>query len=116
MATERHPPMLSVVDYDAWSRGYMPPSEHILIDQLSYRGARVLMCSDWGKSGAIWIVTRNLKPLPRDIRKKMLDLIGEALDLQLETGSESASGLAQCDTASPARELSDATIQGKGKS
>jgi hypothetical protein len=26
------------VDYDAWNRGYMPPSEHVLIDKLAYRG------------------------------------------------------------------------------
>jgi hypothetical protein len=31
-------PVPSVVDYDAWRKGYMPPSEHILIDKLAYRG------------------------------------------------------------------------------
>lgn len=31
----------NVVDYDAWRRGYMPPSEHVLIDKLAHRGARV---------------------------------------------------------------------------
>jgi hypothetical protein len=39
------PPKLSVVDYDAWEKGYMPPSEHCLIDALSYRGAKVAMAS-----------------------------------------------------------------------
>lgn len=43
----------TVVDYDAWKRGYMPPSEHVLIDQLAYRGARVVMGSDFGDHGAL---------------------------------------------------------------
>jgi hypothetical protein len=55
------PPMLSVVDYDAWERGYMPPSEHVLIDQLSYRGARIVMSSDYGDS-AFWLVIRGKTP------------------------------------------------------
>ena len=56
--SERIGPVLSPVDYDAWERGYMPPSEHILIDQLAYRGARVIMSNDWGKEGAWWFVVR----------------------------------------------------------
>lgn len=55
-------PPATVVDYDAWKRGYTPPSEHILIDQLAYRGARVIMSSDWGAQGAVWVVVRNLNP------------------------------------------------------
>lgn len=55
------PPMLSVVDYGAWERGYMPPSEHVLIDQLSYRGARVVMSSDYGDV-AFWLVIRGKTP------------------------------------------------------
>ncbi len=31
----------SVVNYDAWNKGYRPPSEHELIHALSYEGARV---------------------------------------------------------------------------
>ena len=60
----------SVVDYDAWKRGYMPPTEHILIDQLAYRGARVIMMSDWGDKGAYWIVTRG-KTLSAAVRKQI---------------------------------------------
>ena len=53
-------PVLSVVDYDAWHKGYMPPSEHVLIDQLSYRGAKVVLSSDVGDT-AFWLVTRGEK-------------------------------------------------------
>jgi hypothetical protein len=67
-------PVLSVVDYDAWNRGYMPPSEHILIDQLAYRGARVKMSSDWGDDGAIWIVIRG-KELTREMRLSMRQML-----------------------------------------
>ena len=35
----------SVVDYAAWKKGYMPPGEHVLIDQLAYRGAKVKFSS-----------------------------------------------------------------------
>ena len=50
------------VDYRAWKKGYMPPSEHLLIDQLAYRGAKVVMSSDDGERGAFWIVMRDMKP------------------------------------------------------
>lgn len=36
---------LSPVEYDVWTRGYMPPSEHILIDKLQFRGATVVFSS-----------------------------------------------------------------------
>jgi hypothetical protein len=32
---------MSPVNYKAWQEGYMPPSEHLLIDALSFRGAKV---------------------------------------------------------------------------
>lgn len=59
-----------VVNYDAWKAGYTPPTEHILIDQLAYRGARVIMMSDWGDDGAYWIVTRG-KILSPAVRKQI---------------------------------------------
>lgn len=74
----------SVVDYEAWKRGYMPPSEHVLIDQLAYRGARVVLGSDWGDGGAFWVVTRNLKLTPK-IRKAMHELMDLAFDAQIES-------------------------------
>jgi hypothetical protein len=80
MAETPKTPVLSVVDYDAWNRGYMPPSEHILIDQLAYRGARVKLASDWGEQGAIWIVVRGDKNWTRAVRKatrEMIDLFFE---------------------------------------
>jgi len=39
----------------------MPPSEHVLIDQLAYRGARVILASDMGDY-AYWVVIRSNKP------------------------------------------------------
>ena len=51
--------VLSPVDYEAWRNGYMPPSEHILIDQLAYRGAKVIMSMDYGDKGAAWLVMRD---------------------------------------------------------
>lgn len=68
----------SVVDYKAWEKGYMPPSEHVLIDQLSYRGARVVLGSDWGEL-AMWVVVRG--PMPnREVRKAMCAMIEMAFD------------------------------------
>jgi hypothetical protein len=37
--------VLSPVDYDAAHRGYTPPSEHILIDALQFRDAKVVFSS-----------------------------------------------------------------------
>lgn len=54
--SERKPPVFSPVDYDAWSRGYIPPSEHVLIDALQFRGAKVQMSTGVGHGGQVWIV------------------------------------------------------------
>ena len=70
----------TVVDYDAWKRGYMPPSEHVLIDQLAYRGARVVMSTDFGDHGAIWIVTRDISKMNRTARNAFRDIINDVLD------------------------------------
>lgn len=74
---------LSVVDYDAWNRGYMPPSEHVLIDQLAYRGARVVMSSDWGSYGAVWVVVRGDKIMRPEFRKSLRELLGLAMEYDL---------------------------------
>lgn len=91
----------NVVDYNAWNRGYTPPSEHVLIDQLAYRGARVVLASDWGeKHGAVWVVVRGDKITPK-MRKAMRAMLDIFVDEQVEslgTGSESAPGPAQCKT------------------
>lgn len=53
-------PVLSVVDYASWEKGYMPPSEHVLIDALSYRNAKVVMSSECKDLGW-WLVMRGTK-------------------------------------------------------
>jgi hypothetical protein len=35
---KKHSPVLSVVYYASWQRSYMPSTEHILSEELSYRG------------------------------------------------------------------------------
>lgn len=49
-------PVLSPVDYDAWNRGYMPPSEHVLIDKLAFRGAKVHLSTPISRLHQIWVV------------------------------------------------------------
>jgi hypothetical protein len=68
----------TVVDYEAWRKGYMPPSEHVLIDQLAYRGARVIHGSDWGKF-AIWVVMRGTIPNSK-VRKAIWEMVHLALE------------------------------------
>lgn len=70
----------TVVDYDAWKRGYMPPSEHVLIDQLAYRGARVVMSTDFGDHGAVWIVTRDVQKLSAPVRRALREQIEYILE------------------------------------
>lgn len=74
----------TVVDYDAWNKGYTPPSEHVLIDQLAYRGARVVLASDWGEPGAFWIVMRGKRPSPA-VRKAMREMLEIMFDEEPET-------------------------------
>lgn len=78
-------PVLSPVDYAAWEKGYMPPSEHILIDQLAYRGARVVLGSDLGDMG-FWVVMRGKWPSAA-VRKKLREM----LELVLEEDDAPAS-------------------------
>lgn len=76
-----HPPVLSVVDYDAWGRGYLPPSEHILIDKLSYRGARVLCSASTSGDNEWWFVVKGeLTPAARRAASKTLHMQMEFLD------------------------------------
>lgn len=69
-----HPPVLSVVDYAAWEKGYLPPSEHILIDKLAYRGARVVLSTWLGGDGQLWVVLEG-KPLTNRQRKLLREMI-----------------------------------------
>ena len=72
----------TVVDYDAWKRGYMPPSEHVLIDQLAYRGATVNTATDLGDY-AFWIVTRGFRP-HGDKMMKVYELLHEIVMDEIE--------------------------------
>lgn len=83
------------VDYDAWRKGYMPPSEHVLIDQLAYRGARVIMATDFAEHGAIWIVTRDIRNLKPAARKKLREIINDVLDEQLDENEPPAKPAAE---------------------
>lgn len=81
----------------------MPPSEHVLIDQLAYRGARVVMATDFGKHGAIWIVVRDIKNLRPAARKALRDIMHETIDEQIsiEDGTEPAEAVPEQSQAEP---------------
>lgn len=81
----QRPPVLSPVDYDAWNRGYMPPTEHVLIDALSFRGAKVVTMSS-GSDGSIYVVTQG-KPLDtrtRAVLRQLLEVFEEAPAVSVE--------------------------------
>lgn len=67
-------PVLSVVDYDAWNKGYMPPSEHVLVDKLSYRGARVQLSTPISREHQMWVVVEG-PPLSNKQRKAIRDMV-----------------------------------------
>ncbi len=73
-------PVLTVVDYEAWEKGYMPPSEHVLIDKLAYRGARVVMSNWLGGDAQMWVVLEGTKPLTQRQRKLMRELMALMMD------------------------------------
>lgn len=76
-----HQPVLSVVDYAAWEKGYMPPSEHILIDKLAYRGAKVILSFSVGNKGEqVWLVLEG-GPLTSAKRKFMLEIMQRWFDI-----------------------------------
>lgn len=86
-------PVMSPVDYDAWSRGYLPPTEHVLIDELQFRGARVMAASHSEKSG-YWLVVKG--SLSRAARRKIIMFLTEqmeaALDEDVPQAPEATSG------------------------
>ncbi len=85
-----HAPVLSVVDYAAWEKGYMPPSEHVLIDRLSYRGAKVIMSFSVGAKGEqVWLVLEG-GPLNRAKRKLMLKIMEQWFEADAEEDDEIA--------------------------
>lgn len=52
---------VSPVNYRAWRDGYLPPTEHILIHNLIYEDARVLM-STGADAFSFWVVARGKLP------------------------------------------------------
>lgn len=78
---DKKPPVLSPVDYDAWARGYLPPSEHVLIDALSFRGARVVCSAAYSKENQWWfVVNGKLTPEARKLASKTLHMQMEFLE------------------------------------
>lgn len=63
----------------------MPPSEHVLIDQLAYRGARVVLGCDHAEAGAFWVVVRG-KALTPKMRKHMRDMMAIWFDEEPDAG------------------------------
>lgn len=70
----------NVVDYAAWKKGYTPPCEHVLIDQLAYRGARVVSMSRVANNFSWWLVVngdcngRRLSQITRQLHESMFDV------------------------------------------
>lgn len=77
-------PVLSIVDYAAWEKGYMPPSEHILIDKLSYRGAKVIMSFSVASNEQVWIVLEGGVKLTNSKRKFLLEIMNTWFDLDAD--------------------------------
>jgi len=67
----------TVVDYEAWKRGYVPPGEHVLIHELSYEGARVIS-STCSKDFSWWLVIKgdakpsHFRAVQRILREQMM--------------------------------------------
>lgn len=68
----------SPVDYEAWRKGYMPPSEHILIHKLSVGEVKVVASSSIGGDGW-WLVVGGGKPLSK-AQKKAIRFLMETMD------------------------------------
>jgi hypothetical protein len=82
-------PVLSVVDYDAWNKGYMPPSEHILIDKLAYRGARVNLSTPISRDHQLWVVVEG-PPMTTKQRKQLLEIMKIWFDDEPEESKDAA--------------------------
>lgn len=74
-------PALSPVNYDAWFReGYLPTSEHFLIDRLQH-GAKVIASTSGGDDG-IWLVVQG------EMSRKKLSALSKWFHLQLKVIEE----------------------------
>ncbi len=66
----------------------MPPSEHVLIDALHYRGAKVEMSCSVGKEEKVWVVYQG-KEFSRKARWHLMRMMQE-LDAILDEEPEDA--------------------------
>lgn len=87
----------TVVDYDAWARGYAPPSEHVLIDALSYRGAKVHVSGGLGE-GQWWLVVNGKPPTS----KQLLHIFRLMTEWEIEDAEEAEKARAADEQPAPA--------------
>lgn len=72
-------PVLSPVDYAAWSKGYLPPSEHSLIHELQFEGAKVVLQTTIGDRAKVWVVTLGTAAV-KGSAMRVLEAIYEAFE------------------------------------
>lgn len=75
----------SPVDYEAWRNGYMPPSEHVLIDALHRGEAKVISSIRLVGEIGWWFVMENPD---KGVSAKKAEMIKELLKMDLETLTE----------------------------
>lgn len=95
----------SVVDYEAWNKGYMPPSEHQLIHELSYNGAKVRCASSGGENGW-WLVAKGDAFDDEDMWEMMMFITEKQLARVKKLRAEKAA------SASPTKEPAKPSEQG----
>lgn len=87
----------TVVDYEAWKKGYMPPSDHILIHKLSYEEAHIKMSMNFD-SYEWWLVLQGdptldqLKGIARCIKgliEAEEEILGRKKDIASPSGLKS---------------------------
>jgi hypothetical protein len=79
---------MSPVNYKAWQEGYMPPSEHLLIDALSFRGAKVAFQSSMFGT-EYWLVMKG-KPVHGRRALAIINHIDETIMLMAEDAADPA--------------------------
>lgn len=108
----------SPVDYEAWRKGYMPPSEHVLIDALAHRGAKVISMAAVGDT-AWWLVIQGKRPSRKQlqaVQRALLDMMDDELEVlpsseaQNSSPSEASAGNSGLDERSQAAILAGRTL------
>lgn len=87
-------PAASVVDYEAWRKGYMPPAEHVLIHELSHQDATVKAAAHGGDF-SWWLVVKG-KPSIEDL-EDIAAVIVKCLEIE-KRRAKKAVGTAQEET------------------